>query len=289
MIALRGSFLCLALLWGCGSEAERVTGAPADQPRVVLSTTPAPKPTLSIATSTPGPAMSAPALDPSRGKDLGLVFEAFLSPHQEPDEEENTPSVTPALFRSTTPSLSRAQREAAGHRGHGQVRFNKDQSRAFVDVRIEGVKPETINMFHIHCGKPGILGPILVDFALATDLKENLSDGLFSVELTNEHIVKTAEHGHGSLIGAFTMGCVIPSPSLGSLKPTKVSTIAGMAQIAAEGELYFNLHTTGQTYFGDMRGQIYLAPKLPRAAAPSKSRPPGAALAARPARSAPSP
>jgi hypothetical protein len=263
MVALRGSFLCLTLISGCGSEAERVTGAPADQPRAVLSTTPASKPAPSIAATTPEPSMSAPALDPSRGKAPGLVFEAFLSPHQEPDEEENTPSSTPAMFRSTAPSQSRAQREAAGHRGHGQVRFSNDFSRAFVDVRVEGVKPETINMFHIHCGKPGILGPILVDFALATDLKENISDGLFSVELTNEHLVKTAEHGHGSLIGAFTMGCVVPSPSLGSFKPTKVSTIAGMAQIAAEGELYFNLHTTGQTYFGDLRGQIHPAPKLP--------------------------
>jgi hypothetical protein len=32
-----------------------------------------------------------------------------------------------------------------------------------------------------------------------------------------------------------------------------------MAQLARAGELYFNLHTTGQTYFGDMRGQIHRA------------------------------
>jgi hypothetical protein len=29
-----------------------------------------------------------------------------------------------------------------------------------------------------------------------------------------------------------------------------------MAAIAREGELYFNLHTTSQTYFGDIRGQL---------------------------------
>ena len=80
---------------------------------------------------------------------------------------------------------------------------------------------------------------------------------MFSVEVRNEHIVKTAGHVH-DLVGAFTMGCVIPSPSLGSAMPVKVSTVAGMAELALERELYFNLHTTGQTYFGDIRGQIHL-------------------------------
>jgi hypothetical protein len=56
------------------------------------------------------------------------------------------------------------------------------------------------------------------------------------------------------------MGCLIPSPTLLTGKPPKVSTVAGMAQLARDGELYFNLHTTGQTYFGDIRGQIYAAP-----------------------------
>jgi hypothetical protein len=37
----------------------------------------------------------------------------------------------------------------------------------------------------------------------------------------------------------------------------KVKTIAGMEYIARQGELYFNLHTRGQAYFGDNHGQIY--------------------------------
>ena len=208
----------------------------------------------SPAAATPAPPV---ALDPARGLEVGLVFEAFMSPHQEPDEEANTPATTPKVFRSTAPSQTRAEREAAGHRGHGVIRFSKDLSRAQVDVKIEGIRPETVNMFHIHCGKPGILGPILVDFALATDIQKNLADGVFTVEIRNEHIAGTVEHGHG-LLGAFTAGCVIPSPSLGGAV-TKVSTVAGMAQLAQERELYFNLHTTAQTYFGDVRGQILVA------------------------------
>ncbi|MFO0629262.1 MAG: CHRD domain-containing protein [Polyangiales bacterium] len=201
------------------------------------------------------PPLAEGALDPRRGREVGMVFEAFLSPMQEPDEEENTPSSTPSQFRSTAPSRPRAQREAEGHRGHGIVRFDRALSRAFIDVRIEGVDPSTVNMFHIHCGRPGILGPILVDFAHATDLRQNLADGTLRVEINHEHLARTAAHGHG-LVGALTAGCVIPSPSLGGPGPTRVSTIAGMAQIAMEGELYFNLHTTAQTYFGDIRGQL---------------------------------
>ena len=187
-----------------------------------------------------------------------MVFESWLSPWQEGDEEENTPRSTPTQFRSTTASQSRGQREAAGHRGHGQLRFSKDLSRAWVDVKVEGVDLAAVTMFHIHCGRPGILGPIVVDFSQATNLKDNLADGTFSVELTNEHIVKTAQAGEGA-VGVATMGCVIPSPSLGSQTPLKYSTIAGLARLARDGELYFNLHTTGQQYFGDMRGQLHPA------------------------------
>jgi hypothetical protein len=221
------------------------------------TSTPADTSLISTANASPPPPPAE--LDPSRGGEVGLVFDAYMSPEQEAAEESETPSTTPKMFRSTTPSKTRAERVEAGHRGYGQVRFNKDLSRAFVDVRIEGIDPATINMFHIHCGMPGILGPILVDFSHATDIQKNFTDdGVFSVEITNAHLVATSEHGHGP-IAAFTAGCVLHSPSLGSIAPTKVSTVAGMAQIAREGELYFNLHTTGHTYFGDIRGQLHRA------------------------------
>ena len=148
---------------------------------------------------------------------------------------------------------------AAGHRGHGKVRFSRDLSRAWVDVKIEGVDVSTINMFHIHCGKPGILGPILVDFSHNTSIQnEFVDDGVFSVEITNDDITATSGHGHG-VVAAFANGCVVGSPSLEVGKPAKVTTVAGMATIAAQGELYFNLHTTGQTYYGDIRGQLLAA------------------------------
>ena len=76
-------------------------------------------------------------------------------------------------------------------------------------------------------------------------------DGELSVEITNEDLVAVLDHGHG-LIGALTAGC----PILPALPMDRVVTIAGLAQIAAGGELYFNLHTKGQVYFGDIRGQL---------------------------------
>lgn len=236
--------VCLALVASCRSQPG-ATGNAEDASDGSLI------PTARAATPPP----PAAKLDPSRGSEIGLQTEAFLSPHQEGGEESDTPKTTPKQFQSTGKSLSRNEREAAGHRGHGTLRFTRDLSRAYVDVKIEGVAIDTINMFHIHCGKPGILGPIIVDFSLATDVQKNFEDGTFSVEITNSDIVATSTHGHG-VIDAFTMGCVIGSPSLDGLKPAKVSTVGGLAMLAESGDLYFNLHTKSQTYFGDIRGQI---------------------------------
>ncbi|MEM6432107.1 MAG: hypothetical protein AAF708_22915, partial [Deinococcota bacterium] len=54
-------------------------------------------------------------LNPARGQDIGSVFEAFLSPHQQGGEEEDTPRLIPAVFRSTAPSVPRNERSSRGH------------------------------------------------------------------------------------------------------------------------------------------------------------------------------
>ncbi len=188
-------------------------------------------------------------LDPSKGQDIGSVFEAFLSPHQEGGEEEDTPDIIPDIFKSTAPSVSRNERQS---RGHGVLSFTNDLSKAYVHVAIEEVKPEEIVMFHIHCGRPGQLGPIIIDFALAGDLQEYWTDNMLTLELTNEDIEAAANHGEG-IVAASTAGC----PIVPAIPVDKVKTIAGMEFIARQGELYFNLHTKGQTYFGDIRGQLH--------------------------------
>ena len=240
----RTSLLAIVMLWAC---------TPGDQPKSAEAA--AASTTAATAQASAQASVPAAQLDASRGKEIGAVYEAYLSPWQEGDEEQNTPKSTPSQFRSTTASLTRAQRDSAGHRAHGQLRFTKDLSRAYVDVQVQGVDLAAVNMFHIHCGRPGILGPIVVDFSQGTNIKQNIADGTFSVELTDADLVKTAQSAQG-VVGEFTMGCVIPSPSLGSQAPVKYSTIAGLARLARDGELYFNLHTTGQTYYGDIRGQL---------------------------------
>lgn len=189
-------------------------------------------------------------LDPASGSEIGFVYEAFLSPHQEGGEEEDTPMFIPPQFRSTTPSFPRSERAS---RGHAVIEFTKDLSRAYVYLAVENVDPAAVNMLHIHCGRPGQLGPILIDFGLMGSLQEYLADDVMAVEITNADIEAVANSG-SSLIDAFTHGC----PIIPTIPTDKVKTIAGMELIARQGEIYFNLHTTGQTYFGDMRGQFYL-------------------------------
>lgn len=195
------------------------------------------------------PALAQTALNPKAGSEIGTVVEAYLSPHQEPGEEKDTPRAIPKQFRSTAPSLLRDERKGIGH---GRIRFTRDTSRAYVEVAVENVKAEDVVMFHIHCGPPDVLGPILVDFGHFDDVKANFADGLYTFEVTNKTIEGTAAGGHG-VIGALTAGCpVMPgNPALG-----KVKTVAGMERIARRGDFYFNLHTKGQVYFGDLRGQL---------------------------------
>jgi hypothetical protein len=187
-------------------------------------------------------------LNPAAGSEIGFVYQAYLSPHQQGGEEEDTPAFIPAEFRSTAPSVPRNERTS---RGHAVLEFTNDLSRAYVFLAVENVNAEDVVMLHLHCGRPGQLGPIIIDFGLAGNVAEYLADGVMSIELTNEDIV-AASASSGGLIDAFTSGC----PIVPTIPTDKVRTIGGMQLIAEQGELYFNLHTRGQTYFGDIRGQF---------------------------------
>jgi len=196
---------------------------------------------------TPAPQITL-ALNPQEGEEIGFVYEAFLSPQQEPAEEEDTPALAPKAFLSTKPSLLRDERKSLGH---GILRFTKNLSKAYVDVKVEGVDIEDVNMFHIHCGRPDLLGPILIDFANSGDIQANFADGIFSTTETNDKIEEVVAQGEG-IVGAYAAGCpIIPGTT------DKVKTIAGMQYIAQQGELYFNLHTKGQTFYGDIRGKLH--------------------------------
>jgi hypothetical protein len=194
--------------------------------------------------------LSAQAKDPASGATTFTVYEAYMSPAQEPGEESEIPKALEKSLGATAPSVPRESRKS---RGYGQIRFAKDLSKAYVDVQITGVKAEDILMFHIHCGPPGVLGPIIVDFGESENPGKKLTEGKYSVELTNKNVQFVKDMPKG-LKPALPEGC---PAELGL--PGQMKTIAGLEYLARKGVLYFNLHTKGHTYYGEMRGQIYPA------------------------------
>lgn len=186
------------------------------------------------------------ALQPEAAAEIGLIYEAYLSPQQEAGEEEDTPPFTPQAFLSTEPSVPREERPA---RGHAVIEFTNDLSRAYVHLSVIDVDPEKVNLLHLHCGRPGQLGPIVVDFGMMGDVTEYLADGRMTIEVTNADLEMVIDNGEG-FVGAFTAGC----PIIAGNPADRHTTIGGLAYVAAQGELYFNLHTQGQTFYGDIRG-----------------------------------
>jgi hypothetical protein len=198
-------------------------------------------------TATPSAPITEGSPTPADGATTFFVYDAFLSPLQEGGEESERPKALRGLA-STEPSVERAKR---GSRGYGQVRFARDLSKAIVELQIEGVRSEDIVMFHIHCGPPGVLGPIIVDFGEVADLAEAFADGQHVLEIRNEN-VKVAESPK-TLKPHLPEGCPIDKGL-----PTQAKTIGGLEHLARKGVLYFNLHTKAHTYYGEMRGQLYL-------------------------------
>ena len=190
-------------------------------------------------------------LDPLAGDEIGLVYQSWLAPQQEAEEEDDVPAGAPEVFLSTEPSTDREERDS---RGHGTLAFNRELSRAYVHLEVANVDPDDINLVHIHCGRPGQLGPIMVDFGATGDVSEYFADGVLSYEITNDDIA-AATQGEG-IVGAVTAGC----PIIQTIPGDRHRTVAGMAHIAAEGELYFNVHTVQQTFYGDIRGQLQPVP-----------------------------
>jgi hypothetical protein len=190
-------------------------------------------------------------LDPLAGDQIGLVYQSWLSPQQEAEEETDVPPGAPEVFLSTEPSTEREERAS---RGHGTLAFNRELSRAYIHLELANIDPADINLVHIHCGRPGQLGPIMVDIGATGDLAEYFADGVLSYEVTNADVAAATE-GDG-IVGAATAGC----PIIRTIPGDRHRTIAGMAHIAAEGELYFNVHTVQQTFYGDIRGQLQPVP-----------------------------
>ena len=197
-------------------------------------------------------ASTAHAKDPALGATTYTLYEGYMSPAQQPGEETDAPKLL-AKAVGLTSSAPAIPRESRSSRGVGVIRFSRDLSRAYVDVQIKGVNPADIVMFHVHCGPPGVLGPIIVDFGEFGDLTKTFVDGKLAVELSNKNITYVKQMPKG-LKPALPESC---PAELGL--PTQSMTIANLEYLARKGVLYFNLHTKAHTFYGEMRGQIYPA------------------------------
>jgi hypothetical protein len=190
--------------------------------------------------------------EPNLGKTTFTSYEGFLSPHQEPAEEGDAPKLLPTPGGHSGHNAPAIDRDKRTSQGYGLLRFSKDLSFAMVDVKMTGINANDITMFHIHCGPPGFLGPIVVDFGKRLDLPKALAaNGTISLELTNKDIVYTEQLPEGFNF-KLPEGC----PSEVGF-PAQVTTIAGLEYLARKGVLYFNLHSKAHAFFGEMRGQIY--------------------------------
>lgn len=185
--------------------------------------------------------------DPALGATTYYTYEAFLSPAQEGGEESEIPKPLVKSLGSTKPSTLRAERKS---RGWGRVRFTKDLTKVLVDVEIKGVDPADIVMFHIHCGPPGMLGPILVDLGTFGDLKKAFVNNKLTIEIANKDV---------KFASMYPKALKLPEscPAELGIAGVQVKTIAGMEALARKGALYFNLHTKAHTFYGEMRGQVY--------------------------------
>lgn len=186
-------------------------------------------------------------------------YEAFVSPAQEPG----------GVFDSDA-------------RGYGKLSFAKNLSYAQVDLQITGLEPSEITALHIHCGPPGVLGPIVVDFGQYGDFTSTFVDGKLSVRVTNENLTFINPEDHTHTPTTPTLPTTPPTtptspiPGIDGLPddgipklpegcpvdtnlPGQVNTVAGFDSLARRGVMYFNFHTEENSFYGEMRGQIYPA------------------------------
>jgi hypothetical protein len=192
----------------------------------------------------------ARADDPALGATTYVAYEAFMSPAQQPGEESEVPRPLEKSLGATKPSTPRAQRAS---RGWAKVRFTRDFTAALIDVEIRGVDPADILMFHIHCGPPGGLGPVLVDLGKQGPLAQRIVNGKLSTKIGNADLTWVSMLPKGLKL-ALPESCPV---DIGF--PTQTKTLVGMEHLARRGLLYVNLHTRAHTYYGEIRGQLFPA------------------------------
>jgi hypothetical protein len=186
------------------------------------------------------------------GAETFTTYEAFLSASQEPGEEPEAPKA-PGQKYGPPPPVARDRNKSSGY---AQLRFTRDLSKARVEVEVQGIAPSDIEIFRLHCGPPGVVGPIIVDFGSLGPLPRAVGVGAklnvkLKQDLANKDVVFVTQLAAG-LKPAEKEACPL-DPGYGGT----ITTISAMELLARRGMLYVNLHTHQHRYYGELRGQLY--------------------------------
>lgn len=152
--------------------------------------------------------------------DNDYAFRAHLSGAQ-----EVTPPDAPA-----TPSLGVATNTS------GQARIEFSRNLSSFSFRLNVRDGRRVTQAHLHCGRPGQNGPVVVFLAALNPDGADVNGSLAQGTRRNEHIEVSAE-GCETLIG----------------RP--VRNIASLAGAARDGLIYANVHTIDNPA-GEVRGQL---------------------------------
>lgn len=163
-------------------------------------------------------------------------YQAFPSPQQEPG---------PSSGETTT--------------AIGLLEFDPYLTQVQVTFYLKNLNPSQIAAFHLHCGLPGQLGPIVVNFNIFGSFTQTFSQVdsntyLFSQTVTDAD-VDEANWPPSSLRPP-------PACAANNIGPAPATNIAGIEALARIGQLYFNVHVGNSIrqptyFFGLIRGQVY--------------------------------
>lgn len=154
-------------------------------------------------------------------------FGAELGAAQEVRGANVTGPFTPATLPSTATGI-------------GHVVFERDLTSAHVDLSVQSLQFPVADA-HIHCGKAGQNGPVLVP--LAPTIGGNSGD-IVAKDIVNEDIDNAAANGE------CVTACNFP-----------LTNIAALRAAASDGCLYLNVHTDSpDTLAGEIRGQLLTNP-----------------------------
>jgi hypothetical protein len=119
-------------------------------------------------------------------------------------------------------------------RGQGQAVFSVSDDRSVVNYKLLVANTENMTASHIHCGAPGVNGPVVV-FLFGT-----VPDG----ETLNGILAQ----------GSFKQEKLIPRPDSAAC-PGGVATLEQLLAKMEAGDAYVNVHTLAHPG-GEIRGQI---------------------------------